>query len=61
MVEAAAAAGFGGGGGGLPANPEYDRTGGTEMLFAWTIRGKTGRFLLKRVKPEGKRVKPEGR
>ena len=45
MVQVAEAAGFGIGGGGLPANPEYDRIGGTEMQFAETTRGTTDRFL----------------
>ena len=37
--------------GDLVANPDECRT---EMVFAEAIRGKTGRFLLRPAKPEGR-------
>ena len=52
VVEAVEAAGFEiAGDSDLLANPDDDRT---QMVFAETIRGKTDRFLLKLVKPEGR-------
>ena len=52
VVEAAEAAGFEiAGDSDLLASPGDDRT---RMVFAETIRGKTDRFPLKLVKPEGR-------